>query len=124
MAVFSPVVKRVLVVDDSEDIREFLVEALNERGHQACGEASAETAEAHLERAAFDVLLTDVGLPGISGLELAERALRRAPQLRVILATGLPKEALERSHPEIVERAILLVKPYDEDAIVKAVEDA
>lgn len=123
MAVLSPAAKRVLVVDDSEDIREFLVEALNERGHQACGEASAETAEAQLERAAFDVLLTDVGLPGISGLELAERALRRAPQLRVILATGLPKEAL-RSHPEVLKRAILLVKPYDEDAIVRAVEGA
>jgi DNA-binding response OmpR family regulator len=113
--------KRVLVVDDNEDIRDFLVEFLAEQGHDAHGVGSAEAAEERLSGESFDVLFTDVGLPGISGLELAGRALAQSPEMRIVLATGLTHDALS-AHGDLLARATVLIKPYDEAAILAAVE--
>ncbi|MFT2543440.1 response regulator, partial [Escherichia coli] len=57
-------------------------------GHQARGVISAEDAQQALGEQSFDVLFTDVNLPGMSGVDLARSALERFPEMAVIFASG------------------------------------
>ena len=64
----------VLLVEDNDDMREMTVEVLAALGYQVAAAGSGEEALALLAQSAFDVLITDIGLPGMSGYQLAERA--------------------------------------------------
>ncbi len=70
---------RALVVEDDTDIREVLADVLAERGHEVVTCSDGETAWAACQREAFDLVLLDLGLPGMDGLELCRR-LRALPQ--------------------------------------------
>jgi len=72
----------ILVVDDEPDIRELLQEALTHLGHRVVTAESAEAALAIVREAAPDLVLTDVHMPGLSGVEFC-RILKEDPQLRV-----------------------------------------
>jgi DNA-binding response OmpR family regulator len=94
---------RVLVVEDDPDTLAATVEMLHLLGHWAAGVRSAETAKDRFLEGAFDVLMTDVGLPALSGLDLAEML---GDRLAVIFATG-------REAPGTpIAGAVWLRKPY------------
>ena len=107
---------RVLVVEDNLDSQYLVCEMLKAFGHDADGVAHAEDALAMLERASYDVLFSDVSLPGMSGVELARRALVTHPGLRIIFASGYG-DALLR-HVEFPFRS--LQKPYELDQLQAA----
>ena len=96
---------RILVVEDDPIALEFMLEALAQLGHWATGVRSAEVAKDRFFEGAFDVLLTDVGLPALSGLDLA-RSLLAKHSLQVIFATGYPPP--ERP----IEGTVWLQKPF------------
>jgi CheY-like chemotaxis protein len=79
---------RILVVDDEEGIRTFLRTSLKLLGHRPRVAADARAALAALASEPFDVVLTDLGLPGVSGEEVARAAARLHPPLPVVLLTG------------------------------------
>jgi len=78
---------QVLLVEDNVDALEGLVEMTGFLGHEAHGCTSAENALAMLQTRSFDLMITDIGLPGISGLELARR-VRTLQPLEVTVASG------------------------------------
>ncbi len=82
---------RVLIVDDQRDVRRVLRAGLETLGHdiKVIDVPSGEEAILVISRQPIDLLVSDVRLPGISGLELKERAQVRNPNLRFILITGL-----------------------------------
>gem|GEM_PF-1115214 len=79
---------RIAFVEDNEDFRQLGIEMLVAIGHRVQAFPHAEAALVALQPGAFDVLLTDVGLPGMSGDMLAVAAAKIDPALRIILATG------------------------------------
>jgi signal transduction histidine kinase len=79
----------ILVVDDNEGLMPALVDAFGAQGYRAEGAQSASQALEKLEQAAFDVLLTDLVMPGMDGVGLLERVRARFPEMVVILMTGL-----------------------------------
>jgi DNA-binding NtrC family response regulator len=79
---------RVLVVDDEEEFTSTLVERLQLRGIGAEGVTRGAHALAMLEDKSFDVVLLDVKMPGIGGLEVIKRVKRDYPKTEVILLTG------------------------------------
>lgn len=83
---------RILVVEDDADAMATSLEALRAIGHWATGVRSAESAITRYMRGAFDLLMLDVGLPGLSGKDLAAKlmAIERIP---VIFASGEPEPA-------------------------------
>ncbi|MGQ9371360.1 response regulator [Azospirillum sp. ST 5-10] len=103
--------RRVLLVEDEVLIRLTTVDMLKALGHTVTAVADAEAALRALAGAPFDVLFTDVGLPGRSGLELVREALPTAPGLRVIIATGYAGD-IRLGHGEADLDAVLLPKPY------------
>ena len=80
----------MLVVEDEAAVREALVALLAQHGHVALGVADAETAFATLRREPVDAVVTDLALPGHSGLEVARAAKRIQPGTAVILVSSWP----------------------------------
>lgn len=79
---------RILVVEDDTRLRNLLVEALTQEGHELTSAESAEAAVDILKVEGFDVLLTDVNLPGKSGIELLPICLQLHPFTYMIVMTG------------------------------------
>lgn len=79
---------RVLIVDDEEELVGALVERLKLRGFDARGATTGSEALADLERAACDVVVLDVLMPGLGGLEVIRRIKRERPGVEVVLLTG------------------------------------
>ncbi|MFC3175507.1 response regulator [Novosphingobium bradum] len=104
----APGAARVLVVEDEHHALEALEDLLVDLGYDvaACGDPAA--ALALLARERFDVLLTDVIMPGITGLELASAAIRIDPEIAVVLMSGYLPEGGERR-----EEWTFLRKPLD-----------
>ncbi|MFT7579429.1 MAG: two-component system response regulator AtoC [Myxococcota bacterium] len=79
---------RILVAEDEPNVREFLVEALELASHDVVGVDRGDTAAAMLGTAMFDVLLSDLNMPGMDGMELLAVARREQPDLQVIILTA------------------------------------
>ena len=104
---------RLLVVEDNIDSQQLVCELLETLGHQARGVISAEDAQQALGEQSFDVLFTDVNLPGMSGVDLARSALERFPEMAVIFASGYG--AMVARNVGFASHA--LPKPYDIDQL-------
>ena len=107
---------RILIVEDDRNTLSGLVEILQEEGYEVVGAHSAKKALRCLEKEPFDLLLTDLKMPEINGMELYERSLVLAPELRTIVMTAYSsvKEAVEAMKKGVYE---YLTKPLDLDEL-------
>ena len=87
-----PAALRILVVEDEPDALAATVELLQVLGHWATGVKSAEVAKDRFLPGAFDLLLTDIGLPALSGYDLVD-SLRAQHAVPVVFVTGRPRPA-------------------------------
>ena len=81
-------IEKILVVDDETELKNSLVEALAAHGYEVAGFTSGEEALAVLREQPFDVLLTDLMMPGMDGLTLLRESLAIDPHLIAIIMTG------------------------------------
>jgi two-component system, cell cycle response regulator CpdR len=121
----SASVTRILIVDDDAPLRALVARRLQRAGHQtvACENAEAalvETAAGHLP---FDVIITDVHMPAMNGIELATVLLERRPEQRIIVVTGDPNEEVQRA-AQGLGPITFLPKPFSLDELAAAVERA
>jgi two-component system response regulator FlrC len=79
---------RILVVDDEEGIRSFLTEALDGQGYDVVAAGDGNEASAILDRQAFDVVITDLKMPGRSGLEVLAKVRAELPEAQIIVLTA------------------------------------
>lgn len=109
--------KTVLVVDDEKDLCDILAAELADFGARTLLAHSVSQALELLDRAPVDLVISDIRMPGESGVELLEQVRRRFPQVPVILVTGFAgitdTEALARG-----AKAVIL-KPYDGEELVR-----
>ncbi len=112
---------RVLLVEDDALIRLSTVDMLESLGHSVEEAGDAPSALERLDKGDFDVLVTDVKLPGISGEDLAARAAQRRPSLGVVFATGYQ---MAPGAGRRLQGAVVLQKPYDERSIGAALKKA
>lgn len=111
---------RVLLVEDDQDNRELMTEVLELAGYRVVPAASGADGLRLLSGREVDVIVTDVGLPGVGGLEVARAARRVAPGVPVVVVTGYSeREDIDRARGREVEA--VLVKPVDPDALTAAV---
>jgi signal transduction histidine kinase len=90
---------RILVVEDEESIRRFLTKALTQLGHSPRTVADAQEGLAAFAEERFDLIITDLGLPGMSGEELAQTIARKSPATPVILLTGWSSQLKDEAQP-------------------------
>jgi DNA-binding NtrC family response regulator len=107
---------RLLVVDDDDDLRELLVTGLGAQGYDVVGCASAEKALAALVDQRFDVILADLALPGMNGIELCARVIDERPEqvVMVITAFGSMKSAIAAIRAGAYD---YITKPFDVEAV-------
>src|SRR5690242_11292905 len=79
---------RILIVDDDPDIHALLLSSLKDTGCHADCVSSGEEALARLQSEAYDLVLSDVMMPGIDGLELLHRIRQRCPSTPVVVMTA------------------------------------
>jgi signal transduction histidine kinase len=115
--------ERVLVVDDEPGVRRLMARLLRVRGYAVADSEDASAALAYLESLdqPVDLVVTDIVMPGMSGIRLAEEIEARWPRVKVLLVTGYAEsEALRSNRPQ---SRPLLPKPFTPSAMAAAVRD-
>jgi two-component system cell cycle response regulator CpdR len=102
---------RILLAEDDDQMRAFLSRGLRRAGHTVDPVPHGEAALARTQDAEYDLLLADIVMPGIDGIELARRVAARQPGIRVMFITGFAAVAVQEegfgSRP-----ARVLAKPF------------
>ena len=113
---------RVLLVEDDDDNRELMGEVLSASGYEVLPAANGQDGLKMLSEHSVDVVVTDVGMPGMGGLEMAKAAKAIAPTVPVVIVTGwAEREDIARARGREVDA--VLIKPVDPDALTAAVNE-
>ncbi len=113
--------QRILLVDDTEAVRMMVREMLTEAGYEVVEASDAQQALLELHSArAVDLLLSDVGLPGMNGRDLADAARALRPELPVLFVTGYTEQATERG-AFLGPGMALLPKPFNVHELLRSV---
>jgi two-component system, cell cycle response regulator CpdR len=110
---------RILLAEDDDNLRTFLARALGRAGHEVRAVGDGDAALALAAANDFDLLLADVVMPGIDGIELARRASALLPELRIMFITGFAAVALNqpgftRRQPRVLAKPFHLRQLVDE----------
>jgi CheY-like chemotaxis protein len=112
---------QILIVEDDEAMREFLCQAISRSGYYVEAVQDGTEALRRVEESQFDLLLTDIRMPGLDGLELARLARRRYPGLCVLLVTAYVQDALGAT--DLGGAGIdVLSKPFNLNELIDRVE--
>jgi len=112
---------QILIVEDDEAMREFLCQAISRSGYYVEAVPDGTEALRRIEESYFDLLLTDIRMPGLDGLELVRLARRRYPNLGVLLVTAYVQDALGASDFDGAAVGVLS-KPFNLSELIDRVE--
>src|SRR6185295_17648940 len=115
--------KHLLLVEDEAPLRQAIAEQLSDRGYHVEQADSGEAALARLADFAFDIIITDLRLPGIDGAAVLEAAVDRYPEIIAIVVTGYGTvkdavEAIKRGAWDFVS------KPFQIDELLHVLQSA
>ena len=114
--------ERILLVEDEPGVREITARMLAQKGYEVIVAAESKQAIDLASRVDFDLLVTDVVLPGMDGRRLAAKLCSRKPDLRVVYVSGYTRDGLEEGDLDQVTR--FLQKPYSADDLASTVRGA
>ena len=111
---------RILLAEDDEAMRTYLARALNKAGYSVEAVDRGTAALPWLEQEHFDLLLSDIVMPEMDGIELAQRCSEISPMTRVMFITGFAAVSLRASRD--APRAKMLSKPFHLKDLVLEIE--
>ena len=112
---------KILLAEDDNDMRRFLVKALENAGFQVSPHDNGMSAYQRLREEPFEMLLTDIVMPEMDGIELARRATELDPDIKVMFITGFAAVALNPDNAAPRD-ARILSKPFHLRDLVNEVE--
>ncbi|MDP2620306.1 MAG: response regulator [Hyphomicrobiales bacterium] len=112
---------RIILAEDDEDMRRFLVKALQKAGHEVVSFDNGRSAFERLRKEPFTLLLTDIVMPEMDGIELARKATELDPDIKVMFITGFAAVALNPDS-RAPKDAKILSKPFHLRELVDQVE--
>jgi two-component system cell cycle response regulator CpdR len=118
---FEVSLAKILLAEDDDDMRRFLVRALERAGHQVTSFSEGASAFEEVKQSSFDLLLTDIVMPGLDGIELARRGAELDPAMKIVFITGFAGVALSSGGPAPAG-AKVLSKPFHLRELVDEVE--
>lgn len=119
----KPEAAKLLIVDDEEPLRRALERILTRKGYRFTGAEDASSARAALARDSFDLVLSDMNMPGESGLDLVKSIVVEYPDVATVMCTGLDDAELAQTAIEIGAYGYI-VKPFEPNEILIAVMNA
>lgn len=114
---------QILIAEDDLAVQNFVARALTHRGHEVSAVGDGGQALEALERKGFDLLITDIVMPGLDGIGLALKVARDYPRLPVLLMSGYSAER-QRAHnlDELICKVV--PKPFTLKEICDAADQA
>lgn len=112
---------RILLAEDDDSLRSFLTQSLSRAGHDVSGHGDGDSAWEELQRGSFDLLLTDIVMPGLDGIELARRGAEVDPAMKIVFITGFAAVALS-AQSQAPKDAKVLSKPFHLKDLVVEIE--
>jgi two-component system cell cycle response regulator CpdR len=113
--------QKILLAEDDNDMRRFLVRALTKAGYEVASFDNGKAAYDRLREEPFELLLTDIVMPEMDGIELARKATEIDPALKVMFITGFAAVALNPDN-NAPKDAKVLSKPFHLKDLVNEVE--
>jgi FixJ family two-component response regulator len=113
----------VSIVDDDDAVRTATQTFIRSLGYKAVAFPSAEDFLKSPEVDTADILIADIQMPGMSGIELQQELRRRRPGLPIIFITAFPEERI-RQQGMSAGAACMLAKPYDGETLIECIEKA
>jgi two-component system cell cycle response regulator CpdR len=114
----------ILVAEDDQAVRDFVSRALAYYGHSVTTVPDGSAALAVLAEQRFDLMLTDIVMPGMDGIALASQASKADPQMSVLMMTGFASEGQRAQTPESGPIEQVIAKPFSLKEICSAVDEA
>lgn len=112
---------KILLAEDDDDMRRFLHNALKKAKHDVASFENGALAYTRLREEPFDLLLSDIVMPEMDGIELARVAAEHDPELKIMFITGFAAVVLNNNN-EIPQNAKVLSKPFHLKDLVAEVE--
>lgn len=109
---------KILIADDDASLRTFISAALRKDGHEVIEAEDGETAWNIIQNQKFELLLTDIVMPNMDGVELSTRAIVHDPNMKVMFMTGFTG-----MQSELESKTTVIAKPFHLNDIVKKVRD-
>ena len=109
---------KILVVDDDDSLRSFVAKAIANEGYDVAEAADGETAWDMVQANAYDLLLTDIVMPNMDGVELSTKAICHDPKIKIMFMTGFTGMATELDN-----KTTVVAKPFHLKDIVERVKE-
>ena len=117
----QPASPKILLAEDDNDMRRFLVKALENAGYEVIDYDNGMSAYRRLREEPFELLLTDIVMPEMDGIELARRAAELDPDIKIMFITGFAAVALN-ADSKAPKDAKVLSKPFHLRDLVNEVQ--
>jgi DNA-binding response OmpR family regulator len=114
---------RILVIDDDEPIREMMTVILRHHGHTVISVPDGRKAFQHLNVSKVDLVITDVIMPEVDGVEVLRRLRISHPTLPIITVSGNPTGAMFLKMAKTLGARCTIAKPFEAVALINAVND-
>ncbi|SFB24064.1 response regulator [Aliirhizobium terrae] len=111
---------KILITEDEESLRRFVARALRLDGHETFEAGDGAEGLERLDEGSYDLLLSDIRMPVMDGIELAHQAAARFPQMKILLMTGYAEQR-ERADDLAAKIVDVVPKPFALPDIRKAV---
>ena len=113
----------ILLAEDDQTMRHFLTAALERAGHSVTPcENGLQALDIAETQKSFDLLLADIIMPGIDGIELSQRVTDAIPDIKVVYITGFAGVAMDAQGDEAAQQARILSKPFHLNDLVNRIE--
>ena len=112
---------KILLAEDDNDMRRFLVKALENAGFQVSPHDNGMSAYQRLREEPFEMLLTDIVMPEMDGIELARRASELDPDIKIMFITGFAAVVM-REESWLSNRPRVLAKPFHLRHLIEEIE--
>ena len=113
--------RRILLAEDDDSMRTFIERALVKAGYEVVSVANGREAHERVKAEPFTLLLTDIVMPQMDGIELARRASEHAPDIKIMFITGFAAVTLN-TDSRTVKDARVLSKPFHLKDLVKEID--
>ncbi len=114
---------RILVAEDDGAVREFVVRALERQGHEVTSVADGSQALTELSLNRYDLLLTDIVMPGMDGIALSLKAAKICPEMQIVMMSGYAAERQRAHNLDALIRQVV-AKPFTLKEIAAVVREA
>ncbi len=113
---------RIVLAEDDQAMRHYLTVALERAGHEVYACEDGEVALAALGTQSYDLLLTDIVMPGMDGITLARHTVQESPDTKIMFITGFAAIAMTQLG-ELQNKTAMYTKPFHLKDLVKQVQD-